>query len=246
MSAAPASFLIAERFCGPPDSANGGLLGGSFAAAAFAPNEVVEVSFLAPCPLASELEVHREDQGAELRHGDTAVARARATTLDLDVPAAPAADAIRSVAGRCRAFATHPFPRCFVCGPERADGLRILPGPVGSLAAALWTPDREWADDQGHVRGELLWAALDCTSIFSFLEDAALAARLEPMVLGRMVARIDRPIPAGAELRVLGWTEAHEGRKARCGTALVDERGAVLARARCTWISLAGRDGVGG
>ena len=48
----------------------------------------------------------------------------------------------------------HPFPTCFACGPDRAegDGLRIFPGPVGGASgdrgyvASLWVPHAEHAE----------------------------------------------------------------------------------------------------
>ncbi|MAE96385.1 MAG: hypothetical protein CL910_17175 [Deltaproteobacteria bacterium] len=145
------------------------------------------------------------------------------------------------VAGQSRAMQTHPFPGCFVCGPDREDGLGVYAGPVGSLAAACWTPAPEWADREGGVRRELLWAALDCPSIFPLLEDPDRAARLEPMVLGRMTASIDGALAAGEPAVVAAWTLSAEGRKALAAAALFDAGGGVVARALCTWISIAGR-----
>jgi len=51
----------------------------------------------------------------------------------------------------------HPFPTCFVCGPDRrpGDGLRILVGPVAGrdLSANVWYPDEALAESQMALSG---------------------------------------------------------------------------------------------
>ncbi|WP_163697243.1 hypothetical protein [Mycolicibacterium sarraceniae] len=75
----------------------------------------------------------------------------------LDIPA-DAADAL--------ADANHLFRSCFTCGPDRepGDGLRIfVKRPPGqSVLADRWIADASLADDDGAVRPEIGWAALDC------------------------------------------------------------------------------------
>ena len=103
----------------------------------------------------------------------------------VSIPEARAADS-RS---RFRAHPEeHPFPACFVCGPDRApgDGLRIFPGPLADrpLWAAPWTPDPSVTDVGGRVRPEVVWAALDCPSGIAAAEAAGLA-RDTTILLGR-------------------------------------------------------------
>ncbi len=234
------ALQVPARFCGPPGNANGGYLGGCLAPFARATGPV-EITFLAPCPLDQPLRIVERD-GAVFAEGPQGpVARARPATLDIDVPAPPGAEAVAAVAGRSRALETHPFPQCFVCGPERRDGLGLLPGPVDERAAALWTPAAEWGDDSGEVRAELLWAALDCPSSFPLLEDGEVAARLEPMVLGRMTAQVLRPLAVGHTARIVAWRLALEGRKGSSATAIFDADAELIALARCSWVSIQGR-----
>jgi hypothetical protein len=112
---------------------------------------------------------------------------------------------------------THPFPGCFVCGPNRApgDGLRIFPGMVAAsdAVAALWTPDATLCDARGRVAPEFLWAALDCPSAFPLLESEASRA-LEPMVLAKLCVALDGEPPA-ARRRVWSWPIAQEGKRER-------------------------------
>jgi hypothetical protein len=128
----------------------------------------------------------------------------------------------------------HRFPSCFVCGPDRepGDGLAIYPGDVGGQVAATWTPGADLAGEEGKVRREFLWAALDCPGYFAVEEAAGLA------LLGRMSARVERDVPAGEPLMVTGWPIASEGRKHHVGTALHDAGGALVACARSTWITI--------
>ena len=177
------------------------------------------------------------------RAGDRALADARPAPDPFGgtvLPAAPPLERVRAVAGRCRAFETHPFPRCFVCGPERADGLRIFPGPVaGSDAvAAVWEPLDSDAD--GHVPIELLFAALDCPSAFPLLE-APESKRFEPLVLGRLAGAVRAPLAAGAPCIVVAWPLGPPGRRAEAGAAVYSASGACCAVGRATWVSFAGR-----
>ncbi len=230
---------IDPRFCGPPDTGNGGYVSGLLAQHVAGP---AEVTLRAPAPLGRELCVRSEAKGVALHDGDALLAQARSTSLDLEVPDSPGLAAARATAGSCRAFKTHPFPRCFVCGPERGpgDGLQVFPGSIegSDLVAAPWTPDPSLADDTGAVRPELIWAVLDCPSAFPLLE-AEEARHLEPMLLGRLAAGMYRPLRPGERCVVIAWPIALEGRKGLAGSAIFSESGDLAAAALATWISLA-------
>jgi hypothetical protein len=232
-------LLVDERYCGPPGAANGGYLAGLLAREL---RGAVEVRLRAPAPLGKLLELRARPEGLALLDGETELATAAPTTLSLEVPEPPSfADACR-VAGSCRALRTHPFPRCFVCGPERreGDGLGIFPGPLagGESVAAPFVPSTDLADRSGAVRPELVWAALDCPSAFPLLEDES-ARRLEPMVLGRLAAELRAPLRAGRNHVVLAWPIGLEGRRGLAGCAIFDEQHRCVALARATWVSLA-------
>ena len=230
-------LVVDRRFRGPPDSANGGYVAGRLAAHL---EGDVTVRLERPPPLERPLPVVRAEDGAvELRDGEALVARARPARLELQVPEPPSAEAIRSAAQGYRGFREHPFPGCFVCGPERAegDGLRLFAGPVAgrSLAACPWVPDVSLTESDGtKVRAEFLWAALDCPGLFSFPQPA------NAMLLGELTARLDAEVRAGELCAVIGWDLEHRGRVHRTGTALFDSRGDCVARAAATWIEVPG------
>ncbi len=235
-----AVLRIEGRLCGPPGNANGGVLAGRLAER-LAADGPTEVTFLAPCPVDVDLALEERDGALFALAGSEPVARARPGKLDLKPLPAPKPRAVAAVAGRSRAMATHPFPGCFVCGPERADGLRIFPGPMGAAAAACWTPTPEWDDGSGHVPAFTLWAALDCPSSFPLLEDPDEAARLEPIVLGRMTARVYGPLCAGEPATLIAWPLVQGERKGESAVALHGEDRRLVAFARATWVSVAGR-----
>ena len=233
-------LVIDPRYCGPPGVGNGGYVAGRLAAPLAGP---LEVTLRAPVPLGRPLQAVPVESGRELRDAGTVLAHARCTVLEMEPPEPPGFDESLAVAGRCRAFETHPFRRCFVCGPDRApgDGMRVFPGWLAQrrLAAAAWIPDASVCNEAGEVRREFVWAALDCPSAFPLLEDPA-AQKLEPLVLGRLAAHLEQPAKLGQRLVLSAWSIELGERRGLAGTALHDESGTCLARARATWISLAG------
>ncbi|MGH3365160.1 MAG: hypothetical protein ACRDOW_10560 [Nocardioidaceae bacterium] len=250
MPATDSDLLVPARYCGPTSSGNGGYTAGLLAER-FANNPhrredcpVVEVTLRKPPPLDTGLAVEHLDDVPVTRlfHGETLVAEARCTDEELaaveDVSPALAAEAMTAYAG----LRTHPFPRCFVCGPERAegDGLRIFPGPVGDgRVASTWTPHQSLAEasdllDPGVQRVSLgtTWAALDCVGGWS----TDLEGR--PAVLGQIAARVDALPVVGEPHVVVGVELAAEGRKTFTASTAYDSDGRIVARARHTWIAV--------
>jgi hypothetical protein len=136
---------------------------------------------------------------------------------------------------RAHARTGNPYRRCFGCGIERDDGLRIIPAPVGDdgVVATDWTPSADLAGADGTLPAPLVWAALDCPAGIAWthrLPDAP------PMMTGRIAARIDVPIRAGERLVAMGWPIAQDGRKLHAGTAIVDADGVVRARSLQLWL----------
>src|SRR5690606_16223453 len=91
-------------------------------------------------------------------------------------------------------FTTHPFPTCFVCGPERAegDGLRLFPGrlPGGRTATPFRVP--------AEVTPEIVWASLDCPGGWAVPQEG------RPYVLGRLAARVESLPGPGQRCVVVG------------------------------------------
>jgi hypothetical protein len=243
-------LLVPARFRGPNSSGNGGYTAGLLAERiANHPDlppdcPVVEVTLRRPPPLDTDLLVQHvlESRTTRLLDGETLVAEGRCTAEDLvavdDVSPARAAEAMAAYPG----LRSHPFPHCFSCGPERAegDGLRIFPGPVGEgRVASTWTPHASLAEasdvlDPGVERVGVgtTWAALDCVGGWS----TDLEGR--PMVLGQIAARVDALPVVGEPHVVVGLELSTEGRKTFTASTIYDSDGRIVARARHTWIEV--------
>ncbi len=217
-------MIVPGRYNGPPESGNGGYTCGLVAGIL---GGVAEVTLRLPPPLDRELEVVRNDGRIEVRDGEALVAEAERVELEVAVPAPVGVEEAAHASTRYAGFEHHAYNSCFVCGPQRDDGLRVYAGPVDGrpdLVASPWTPQED-------VRPELVWAALDCPSGWA-VDDF----QREGVLLGRMAAEIDRlPEPEEPHV-VIGWRIGEDGRKRFAGSALLTAAGEVLARARSTWI----------
>lgn len=233
------TVLIDERFCGPPASANGGY---ACAMAARWIESSAEVTLRVPPPLGRELTVVRADGRVSLLDGATLVAEARPATVDVELPPPVSFTEAQRAAERYPWRDEHPYPTCFVCGPQRemGDGLCIFPGPVEgrSLYAAPWTPDRSLADESGQVRDEFVWGALDCPSgiVTNLLDGVGL------LLLGRLAADIVQPVTAEEPHVVQAWVVSRDGRKLNTASGLFTAAGEVRAIARAVWIEVSPAD----
>lgn len=228
--------VIDERFRGPPDSANGGY---ACAMAAQSFDGLVEVTLRAPPPLGQPLHLRGKDQGIALfDESDVLIAEAYPTTVTVDVPDPVSLGAARRASMRYPWRDRHPYPTCFVCGPQRGagDGLEIFPGPVddATLYAAPWTPEPSLADAQGNVGDEFVWAALDCPS--GIVTD--LFGDVGRILLGRLAADLRHPVRAGEAHVVQAWPISRDGRKLNTASALFTADGRLCAVARALWIEV--------
>ena len=174
------------------------------------------------------------------------VAEATSSQAPLAEVDSVAVEVARAAEASYAGLVQHPFPSCFTCGPDRAegDGLRIFPGPVdkvdgGLLVAASWTPhpstSEDWhAYDDDHRRASLpvTWAALDCPGGW------AGELGTYPAVLGRMTARVDTLPVIGEEHVLVGHARGREGRKIHTACTLYDSDGRVVASAEHVWITV--------
>ncbi|MEV6410121.1 hypothetical protein [Kribbella sp. NPDC051718] len=230
------TMRIAPRFRGPAKSGNGGYVAGlvGTALAAAAPADTVpRVRLLVPPPMETDLELSVDPSGVRLA-GTAPVAEgvpvSAATLADATVdPVGP--DEALAAEAKYKGLVDHPFPGCFVCGPENHEGLQLKPGPLGDgRTACTWHPAADLAASDRLVDPVYLWSALDCPGGW------AIDLEGRPSVLGQMTACIDaRPRP-GEPCVVMGRVLGEDGRKTHTASTLYDSDGRVLARARHTWI----------
>ena len=202
-------LVIERRFNGPEASANGGYACGALARFA---GEPAEITLRLPPPLEQALAVHADPDGDGVRlyAGDALVAEGRPIDgIDVEPPVRPGFDEALE-AGRRHPWRgeRHQLSDCFVCSPGRdgeGDGLAVCPGPlegVDGVFAAPFLPDQSVAED-GVVRPEVVWAALDCPSY-----PPPFWSRGPVALLGRLAASREREIRAGERLAAVGWSLA--------------------------------------
>jgi len=228
--ASGAPLVIGARYNGPPDSGNGGYCSGRFALAAGRLGDAVEVTLRRPPPLEVELTTRATDSGIDILHDLELIAQVRPATIDPDEIVEPVGwDEAAAASARYPGLVTHPFPTCFVCGPQRAvgDGLRLFPGrlPDGRTATPWTVPDP--------MTPELVWASLDCPGGW------AIPLEGRPYVLGRLAVRIVRTPTPGERCVIMGAVTGQDGRKAYVRSSLWGPDGDLLAHARATWLALA-------
>jgi len=226
------SLIIASRFCGPPNSSNGGYFAGLVATLAA---RTLTVRLLKPPPLDVEFTVRELADGTvQVLRGEEPIGEARPAVLKLDAPRAPdyleSVEASRHYAG----FRYHRFPSCFVCGTQRlrGDGLRIFAGPLPErgVVAAPWVPDASLDGGAGKVRPEFMSAALDCPGYYAVAPDDRM------MLLAEFTAHVDRLVHIGESCTVVGWPIGRSGRNREAGTAIFDGKGQLCGRAQALWI----------
>lgn len=225
------TLVIPSRFRGPARSGNGGWTAGAVAAfldPAVPTPAPVTVMLRQPPPLEVDIDLTTSDGVATASYDGAVVATARHTDVELTPTVVVGVEPARHAEASYPGLSRHPFPTCFVCGTDRAegDGLRIFPGQVGDepVAAATWTPTESTY--------AITWAALDCAGAWA----ADMGERL--MVLGTITATLHALPVVGETYVVTGEDRGREGRKTFSAASLHDAQGRLLATAEHVWIAV--------
>lgn len=231
--------MIGRQFRGPPNSGNGGYVCGVLTKGVEGPATAV---IRAIVPLDVELGFTTRDGVNVLTgDGDALIGQGGPSTQDLpEPPLVPTLEAAREAGERCLGLRERVHPACFTCGDQRdeGDGLRVFPGQLEGaepgVVACVWTPHASFADAEGRVPAEIVWAALDCPGYFAWVETEGRHGAL----LGTMTGEVTALVKAGQPYVVLAWPIAKEGRKETAGVALIDSDGQVVARGHQVWITM--------
>ena len=238
-------LTVSSRYVGPPNVANGGYICGLMAGFIDGPADVM---IRMPTPVDYELQVFAEGDGSYLlQDGEKIIVRAKPASLELEVPPPPDFQEAREAATTSIALQNSPYPGwntrgihplCFCCGADGADeqGMKIHPGKINgsNLVAAPWIPGPELGDEEGYVRPEFIWTALDCPGAFAFLE----LSEHRPGMSGRIIGHLSGSLRVGDPSVVIAWPVRVEGRKLFAGTAVYNSARQLIGRALATWISL--------
>lgn len=230
---------IARRFCGPPDSGNGGYSSGMLASLLAT---TCECTLRKPIPLERDLQTESSAEVARLLDGGEVIIEAVPAKIGTPEHDPVSLQEAEQAATESPAFQTHPFPTCFTCGPQRqqGDGLRIFPGRIATdpdspaLFAAPWIPDPSLTSGGAIVRPEFVWAAMDCPTGF-----AAGFPWLGTLVTGRLAVEQLLPVYPLRPYIVVSWSLGNEGRKYHAGAGLYGSEGELCAKARATWVKIA-------
>jgi hypothetical protein len=236
-----AKIVIAQQFCGPPTSGNGGYVCGVLAKDIEGP---ATSALRARVPLDVNLDLRKEDGVMQLTDAEGLLIGQGKPADPALLPKPPEPPSMREAKLARARYLGHEqriHPACFTCAPERSegDGLRVFPGqiegaPAGHVAC-VWIPDMAFADAQGLVTSEVIWAALDCPGFFAWVVKEGRHGAL----LGTMTSEVLRRPHAGHEYIVMAWPLEREGRKETAGVALFAMNGELLARAHQVWVTMA-------
>jgi hypothetical protein len=234
------SLVISKQFNGPPRSANGGYASGLLANGLYAAgyHGAVEAYLHVPPPLDAPLTLDTTDLEAVLLDGETRVGTAKPAILDLHVPhLSIQPETIGKPVTIEGAF--EQFDQCFVCGEARGygDGLclhaEVVKGAEHGMVYTPWSIHPSFCAKDGFVDPIYIWSALDCPGYYS-------CAFGEAALLARLTTEMVAPLKGGEAAHVFGWTleqaGAEKSRKRRCGTAVLNAAGELVAKAEGLWI----------
>lgn len=234
-------LVLSQRYRGVHGVAHGGYVAGLLAKGLDGP--AVEVALRRPPPLDQPMTIERDDGRVILSDTESAIAQARPATLAIEPPRtvslAEAEEASRLFPGH----STHPFPSCFVCGPERepGDGLRLFPGRVGKseVLAAPFVPVHGHASADGEIGSEIAWAAFDCPQLWALM-NAAAADSTERVVTSRLTGAVTGRLRVGERYVVVSWPAGREDDRLYADAAILTEAGETIAVARQTAVAVEG------
>ncbi|HQR79071.1 MAG TPA: hypothetical protein PLT68_02505 [Actinomycetota bacterium] len=217
---------IPRHLNGPPDSGQGGYVAGSLSVRL--PGDGADVWLRGLIPLETELTERLTGSHIELWDEDRLIAEADAADVVADPVPFVQLEQARLASQQFQGAVPSVYNSCFSCGWERADGLRVYPGPVADgLVACVWEP-------RGRIAEEWIWSALDCVSGWAWPMVEV------PLITGRLTGGIlvDQPLDPVGPYVAVGAQIEQSGRKHISAAALFTAGGLRVAAIRGTWLSI--------
>ncbi len=127
-----------------------------------------------------------------------------------------------------------PFNRCFGCGPDNPDGMKLEfhLSDSGKSFVCDFRLSRRYTGPPGHAHGGIIATILDeAMGKVNKLRNAV-------AVTSEMTVKYLKPVPLGVSLTVEGWEESLAGRVHTNVAELRDGSGEVLARSTGTFVEI--------
>ena len=235
------TFTIPKQFCGPPSSSNGGYFCGVVASFF---DYAVEVRLKSPPPLDTPMQIRRDESLSQVFADDTLVAQVRRLEEPLEpAPFLPVESAkLCSEIGLEGSLINHPFPTCFVCGPQRDDGegMRIFTGPGQDtkLYAARWHTHRAWSSNGVDIDPKYIWSALDCPSSGPAFATSVQAESDIAYVLGTLSLKVSEKPKVNENYSIVCATDEKHERLYRTRVSLYADDATLLATGAAVWIQV--------
>ena len=235
------TFSIPRQFCGPPFSSNGGYFCGIVASFFDRP---VEIRLKAPPPLDTEMTIQRESDKARVFALGKLIAEVRPSDVQpKPAPYISMEDAIRcSNTGLEGSRINHPFPGCFVCGPDRSegDGMHVFTGPkTGTpLYGAKWHAHPAWSSNGTDIDAHYVWSALDCPSSGPAFSTSVTPGSNVAYVLGTLSIHIHQLPKVGNDYAIVCATDESHERLYRTRVSLYASDQSLLATGAAVWVQV--------
>lgn len=228
--------VIARQFRGPPNSGNGGYVCGVLAKVFDGPATAV---LRAIVPLDIPMPTERTDARVTMTNNGALIGEAWPAEESAlpETWAPPTLAEAEAATLRSPTWERPLHPPCFSCSLTRedGDGLRVAVGQVedkpAGYMAGVWTPHANFADADGLIPDEIVWAALDCPGSIAWMVEGHRVG-----LLGTMTGEVTRKPKAGEPHIVTAWPLGIEGRKHYAGVALFTADGQRIARGHQVWI----------
>jgi hypothetical protein len=236
------TVTVGERYFGFAGVGHGGYTSGLVSALVGGPTEV---TIRQPIPLSQELHVQRMTHGRlQLRSNGTVILQGAPVAPRREVPEPISFDEAVAASQRFAGLRTNPSPKCLCCGPGRpeGEGLRVFAGPVEGrtdVVGAGWVPHANFANGDGGVREEFVWAALDCPGAWALAHSRP--GELRGLVTVRITGEVLGPVVAGERHVVLAWAMSSRRRLLDCAAAVFTADGELRAHATAIWVQAPGR-----
>lgn len=227
------TITVAQAYQGIPGIAHGGYTAGLLAQRY---TEPVRVTLRRSPPLDTRLMVDEGAGATTLRDPEGRLVMEAQPTVSLKT-GLPSLT-VQQVTGYAPHpdFDRHPYPVCFVCGTDRADGFGLRVSPVtDGLTVGVWKPASPLLPDREVVPTAFVWAVVDCLTAWTFADHWS-DPGWWPALTGQLAVTLTGEVRRGQDHVVVGRVVRKDGRRIVVEAVVGDGNGASCAHAEAIWV----------